>query len=62
VGLVQDEYAKMRAENDWTSEQVARFPDRLRGFCGFNALPPPRHAARDRGLHKSGCATAHFQN
>jgi predicted TIM-barrel fold metal-dependent hydrolase len=35
---VEDEYAKVRAENDWTSEQVARFPDRLRGFCGFNPL------------------------
>jgi predicted TIM-barrel fold metal-dependent hydrolase len=28
----------VRAENDWTSEQVARFPERLRGFCGFNPL------------------------
>jgi predicted TIM-barrel fold metal-dependent hydrolase len=35
---VENEYAKVRAENDWTSEQVARFPDRLRGFCGFNPL------------------------
>lgn len=35
---VADEYAKVRAENDWTSEQVARFPARLRGFCGFNPL------------------------
>ena len=35
---VEDEYAKVRAENDWTSEQVRRFPDRLRGFCGFNPL------------------------
>jgi predicted TIM-barrel fold metal-dependent hydrolase len=35
---VEDEYAKVRAENDWTSKQVARFPDRLRGFCGFNPL------------------------
>jgi predicted TIM-barrel fold metal-dependent hydrolase len=35
---VNDEYAKVRAENDWTSDQVARFPDRLRGFCGFNPL------------------------
>src|SRR5215475_15163662 len=29
---VEDEYTKVRAENDWTSRQVARFPDRLRGF------------------------------
>ncbi|MGH9341372.1 MAG: amidohydrolase family protein [Acidobacteriota bacterium] len=35
---VDDEYAKVRAENDWTSKEVARFPDRLRGFCGVNPL------------------------
>jgi predicted TIM-barrel fold metal-dependent hydrolase len=35
---VEDEYAKVRAENDWTSQQVALYPDRLRGFCGFNPL------------------------
>lgn len=35
---IEDEYAQVRAENDWTSRQVSRFPDRLRGFCGFNPL------------------------
>jgi uncharacterized protein len=35
---VEDEYGKVRAENDWTSRQAARFPDRLRGFCGLNPL------------------------
>ena len=35
---VENEYARVNAENDWTSEQVARFPDRLRGFCGLNPL------------------------
>jgi predicted TIM-barrel fold metal-dependent hydrolase len=35
---VQNEYEKVKAENDWTSEQVARYPDRLRGFCGINLL------------------------
>jgi predicted TIM-barrel fold metal-dependent hydrolase len=35
---VEDEYAKVRAENDWFAEQVARFPDRLVGFCSFNPL------------------------
>ena len=35
---VEDEYAKVRAENDWTSQQIARYPDRLRGFCGLNPL------------------------
>jgi len=33
-----DEYARVRAENDWTAEQVGRYPDRLVGFCAFNPL------------------------
>ena len=33
-----DEHAKVRAENDWVAGQVARFPDRLVGFCSFNPL------------------------
>lgn len=35
---VPNEYDRVRAENDWTAEQVARFPDRLVGFCSFNPL------------------------
>ena len=35
---VDDEYAKVRAENNWTAEQAGRYPDRLRAFCGFNPL------------------------
>lgn len=35
---VEDEYAKVRAENDWTAEQAARYPQRLIAFCGFNPL------------------------
>jgi uncharacterized protein len=35
---VEDEYAKVRAENDWTAQQVARYRDRLIGFCGVNPL------------------------
>ena len=35
---VDDEYAKVRAENDWTGSQAAQYPDRLRAFCGFNPL------------------------
>jgi predicted TIM-barrel fold metal-dependent hydrolase len=35
---VEDEYAKVRAENDWVAEQVALYPDRLIGFCSFNPL------------------------
>lgn len=33
-----DEYTKVRAENDWAAEQVARHPARLVGFCSFNPL------------------------
>lgn len=35
---VPDEYAKVRAENDWTAAQVGQFPDRLVAFCSFNPL------------------------
>jgi predicted TIM-barrel fold metal-dependent hydrolase len=35
---VEDEYAEVRRENDWTASQVAQFPDRLRAFCGVNPL------------------------
>jgi predicted TIM-barrel fold metal-dependent hydrolase len=35
---IDDEYAKVRAENDWTAAQAAEYPDRLRAFCGFNPL------------------------
>lgn len=30
--VVEDEYAKVRAENDWTGAQAARYPGRLRAF------------------------------
>lgn len=30
--------AMLRAENDWTAAQVARYPQRLAGFCGVNPL------------------------
>ena len=35
---VPDEYARVRAENDWTVAEVARFPGRLVAFCGVNPL------------------------
>jgi uncharacterized protein len=37
---VDDEYDRVRAENDWTAQQVAQYPGRLRGFCSFNPLKP----------------------
>ena len=33
-----DAAGKLRRDNDWTSRQVAQFPDRLIGFCGVNPL------------------------
>jgi hypothetical protein len=33
---LSDEFEKVKAENDWTSREVAQYPDRLRGFCGVN--------------------------
>ena len=35
---VPDEYAHVKAENDWTAQQVAQFPERLRAFCSVNPL------------------------
>jgi uncharacterized protein len=53
---VEDEYAQVKAENDWTSRQVARFPDRLRGFCSVNplkdyAIEELARCAKDPQLH-----------
>jgi predicted TIM-barrel fold metal-dependent hydrolase len=35
---VQNERARVIEENDWTSREVAQYPDRLVGFCGVNPL------------------------
>lgn len=35
-----DEYAAVRADNDWVAAQVARYPGRLVGFCAVNPLRP----------------------
>jgi predicted TIM-barrel fold metal-dependent hydrolase len=53
---IADEYAQVKAENDWTSRQVARFPDRLRGFCSVNpmkdyAIEELARCAKDPQLH-----------
>ena len=32
------EYDRVRAENDYVAQQVARYPERLVGFCAFNPL------------------------
>jgi uncharacterized protein len=35
-----DEYMAVRAENDWTAEQAAKYPDRLTAVCSVNPLRP----------------------
>jgi predicted TIM-barrel fold metal-dependent hydrolase len=45
---VDDEYAKVQAENDWTSREVAQYPTRLVGFCGVNPLKDYALAEIDR--------------
>ena len=35
---IENEAPRVRAENDWVAEQVARYPGRLVGFCSFNPL------------------------
>jgi predicted TIM-barrel fold metal-dependent hydrolase len=62
---VENEYEKVKAENDWTSAQVALYPDRLRAFCGVNptrdyALQEIARCARDPNL-RSGLKL-HFGN
>jgi predicted TIM-barrel fold metal-dependent hydrolase len=53
---VKDEYAKVRGENDWTAQQVAQYPRRLRAFCGVDplkeyALKEIARCAKDPHLH-----------
>jgi predicted TIM-barrel fold metal-dependent hydrolase len=62
---VDDAYTKVRAENDWTSQQVAQYPDRLVGFCGLNpikdyALDELARCAKDPNLRRG--LKLHFGN
>jgi predicted TIM-barrel fold metal-dependent hydrolase len=62
---VRDEYASVMAENDWTSAQVAKYPDRLLGFCSINPLRPYAldeiaRCAKDRNLNTG--LKLHFGN
>ena len=62
---VENEYQKVRAENDWTSEQVAQYPDRLVGFCSINplkeyALEEIARCGKDERLHHG--LKLHFGN
>ena len=62
---VAHEYEHVKAENDWTAQQVARYPERLRAFCSFNALKPYAleelaRCSRDPQLHHG--LKLHFGN
>jgi len=62
---LDDEYAQVRAENDWVGAQAAEYPDRLRAFCGFNplkeyALEELERCARDPHLRHG--IKLHFGN
>ncbi|MFN7924054.1 MAG: amidohydrolase family protein [Bryobacteraceae bacterium] len=35
---VENEYERVKAENDWTAEQAGKYPKRLTAFCGVNPL------------------------
>ena len=62
---VTDEYARVRAENDWTAAQAAQYPQRLRAICSFNpleeyALEELARCARDPNLRHG--IKLHFGN
>jgi len=45
---VENDYEHVKADNDWTAAQVARYPERLRAFCGINPLRDYALAELDR--------------
>jgi predicted TIM-barrel fold metal-dependent hydrolase len=62
---VEDELGQVRAENDWTAAQAARYPERLLAFCSFNPLKDYAIAELERCAGKPGMARGiklHFGN
>lgn len=62
---VADEYARVRALNDWTAAQAAEYPGRFVAFCSFNplkdyALRELERCARHPGLRRG--IKLHFGN
>jgi predicted TIM-barrel fold metal-dependent hydrolase len=62
---IEDEYTKVRAENDWNGAQAALYPKRLRAFCGLNplkeyALAELERCAKDPNLKRG--IKLHFGN
>jgi predicted TIM-barrel fold metal-dependent hydrolase len=62
---VDDELGRVRAENDWTAAQAARYPGRLLAFCSFNPLKDYALAELKRCASTPGMARGiklHFGN
>jgi predicted TIM-barrel fold metal-dependent hydrolase len=62
---VEDELGQVRAENDWTAAQAARYPERLLAFCSFNPLKDYAIAELERCAGTPGMARGiklHFGN
>ena len=62
---VENDGEKVKADNDWTAEQVALFPKRLVGFCSLNplkeyALDELHRCAENRHLRRG--LKLHFGN
>lgn len=60
-----NEYAQVQAENDWTSQQVAQYPNRLRALCSFNPLREYALTELDRCAQNSALRNGlklHFAN
>ena len=62
---VANEYAHVRAENDWTSAQAGKYPSRLIAFCSVNplkayALEEIARCAKDKSLRTG--LKLHFGN
>jgi predicted TIM-barrel fold metal-dependent hydrolase len=58
------EYERVKTENDYIAQQVARYPDRLVGFCAFNPLKDYAQQELERcqkDLHLKGLKL-HFAN
>jgi predicted TIM-barrel fold metal-dependent hydrolase len=61
---VEHEYEKVKAENDWTVAEVAKFPDRLVAFISFNPTEDyaPEELARFAGHPNVRGLKLHFAN
>jgi predicted TIM-barrel fold metal-dependent hydrolase len=62
---VEDEYTLVKAENDWTAEQVKPYRDRLAGVCGVDPLRDYALAEIERCSHNpylNSAVKLHFGN